>query len=90
MFTTSIQKNQIIRLHISHRLSIMRFLDEYKKEKKQDYVKNKMIENMTIDENLIDGGDGEFDNPYVDYLQKNFYQKKMFTNQRKRKKNQKD
>ena len=66
------------------------FLRRIQKEKKQDYVKNKMIENMTIDENLIDGGDGEFDNPYVDYLQKNFYQKKMFTNQRKRKKNQKD
>ena len=48
------------------------FLRRIQKEKKQAHVKNKMIENMTIDENLIDGGDGEFDNPYVDYLQKNF------------------
>ena len=48
------------------------FLRRIQKEKKQTHVKNKMIENMTIDENLIDGGDGEFDNPYVDYLQKNF------------------
>ena len=48
------------------------FLRRIQKEKKQAHVKNKMIENMTIDENLIDGGDVEFDNPYVDYLQKNF------------------
>ena len=46
-------ENQIIRLHISHRLSIMRFLDEYRRKRNKPYVKNKMIENMTIDENLI-------------------------------------
>ena len=27
---------------------------------------------MTVDESLIDGGDENFDNPFVDYLQKNF------------------
>ena len=40
------------------------------KEKKQSHVKNKIIENMTVDESLID--DSEFGNPFVGYLQKNF------------------
>ena len=48
------------------------FLRRIQKEKKQAHVKNKLIENMTIDESLIDGGDDNFDNPFVDYLQKNF------------------
>ena len=48
------------------------FLRRIQKEKKQAHVKNKLIENMTVDENLIDGGDENFDNPFVDYLQKNF------------------
>ena len=48
------------------------FLRRIQKEKKQAHVKNKIIENMTVDENLIDGGDDGFDNPFVDYLQKNF------------------
>ena len=46
------------------------FLRRIQKEKKQSHVKNKLIENMTVDETLIDSGD--FDNPFVDYLQKNF------------------
>ena len=48
------------------------FLRRIQKEKKQAHVKNKLIENMTVDESLIDGGDDNFDNPFVDYLQKNF------------------
>ena len=46
------------------------FLRRIQKEKKQSHVKNKIIENMTVDENLIDAGD--MGNPFVDYLQKNF------------------
>ena len=46
------------------------FLRRIQKEKKQSHVKNKLIENMTVDETLIDSGD--FENPFVDYLQKNF------------------
>ena len=46
------------------------FLRRIQKEKKQSHVKNKLIENMTVDENLIDAGD--MGNPFVDYLQKNF------------------
>ena len=53
-------------------LSMKQELAELPKEKKQAHVKNKLIENMTVDENLIDGGDENFDNPFVDYLQKNF------------------
>ena len=48
------------------------FLRRIQKEKKQAHVKNKLIENMTVDESLIDGGDENFDNPFIDYLQKNF------------------
>ena len=48
------------------------FLRRIQKEKKQAHVKNKLIENMTVDESLIDGGEEGFENPYVDYLQKNF------------------
>ncbi len=48
------------------------FLRRIQKEKKQSHVKNKLIENMTIDETLIDAGAEGFDNPFVDYLQKNF------------------
>ena len=46
------------------------FLRRIQKEKKQSHVKNKLIENMTVDENLIDSND--MGNPFVDYLQKNF------------------
>ena len=46
------------------------FLRRIQKEKKQSHVKNKIIENMTVDENLIDAND--MGNPFVDYLQKNF------------------
>ena len=42
------------------------FLRRIQKEKKQSHVKNKLIENMTVDESLIDGGDENFDNPFVD------------------------
>ena len=46
------------------------FLRRIQKEKKQAHVKNKYIENMNIMPDEI-GGE-EFDNPYIDYLQKNF------------------
>ena len=46
------------------------FLRRIQKEKKQSHVKNKLIENMTVDESLID--DNDMGNPFVDYLQKNF------------------
>jgi hypothetical protein len=46
------------------------FLRRIQKEKKQSHVKNKIIENMTVDESLIDAND--MGNPFVDYLQKNF------------------
>ena len=46
------------------------FLRRIQKEKKQSHVKNKIIENMTVDESLID--DNDMGNPFVDYLQKNF------------------
>tara|TARA_B100001057_G_scaffold424073_1_gene446590 strand:- start:617 stop:1153 length:537 start_codon:yes stop_codon:yes gene_type:complete len=46
------------------------FLRRIQKEKKQAHVKNKYIENMNVLPDDI-GGE-EFDNPYVDYLQKNF------------------
>ena len=46
------------------------FLRRIQKEKKQTHVKNKYIENMNIMPE--DYGGEEFDNPYVDYLQKNF------------------
>ena len=36
------------------------FLRRIQKEKKQSHVKNKLIENMTVDETLIDGGE-DFD-----------------------------
>ena len=46
------------------------FLRRIQKEKKQAHVKNKYIENMNIMPEEISGED--FDNPYVEYLQKNF------------------
>ena len=46
------------------------FLRRIQKEKKQAHVKNKYIENMNIMPEEISGED--FDNPYIDYLQKNF------------------
>ena len=50
----------------------MHFLDEYKKEKKQAHVKNKMIENMNVDVFLTQEDGDIQNNPYADYLQKNF------------------
>tara|TARA_A100001015_G_scaffold141809_1_gene157396 strand:+ start:795 stop:1337 length:543 start_codon:yes stop_codon:yes gene_type:complete len=48
------------------------FLRRIQKEKKQAHVKNKMIENMNVDVFLTQE-DGEIqNNPYADYLQKNF------------------
>ena len=48
------------------------FLRRIQKEKKQSHVKNKLIENMNVDMFLV-GEDGDVqNNPYTDYLQKNF------------------
>ena len=46
------------------------FLRRIQKEKKQSHVKNKYIENMNIMPEEI-SGEG-FDNPYIEYLQKNY------------------
>ena len=64
------------------------FLRRIQKEKKQSHVKNKLIENMTVDENLIDSND--MGNPFVDYLQKNFLPEEDVYKPKKKKTNQKD
>jgi len=46
------------------------FIRRIQKEKKQQHVKHKIIENMNVDI-LVDGDDGD-QGAYVDYLQKNF------------------
>ena len=46
------------------------FLRRIQKEKKQAHVKNKYIENMNIMPEEISGED--FDNPYIEFIQKNF------------------
>jgi len=49
------------------------FLRRIQKEKKQAHVKNKIIENMNVDMFLTQEESGEFtNNPYTDYLQKNY------------------
>ena len=66
------------------------FLRRIQKEKKQVHVKNKMIENMNVDVFLTQEDGDIQNNPYADYLQKNFFQMKMFTNPRRKRPNQKD
>ena len=48
------------------------FLRRIQKEKKQAHVKNKLIENMNVDVMLEQGQEKVTNNPYTDYLQKNF------------------
>ena len=48
------------------------FLRRIQKEKKQSHVKNKLIENMNVDVMLEQGQDTVTNNPYTEYLQKNF------------------
>ena len=49
------------------------FLRRIQKEKKQSHVKNKIIENMNVDMFLIQEQEGTVtNNPYTDYLQKNY------------------
>ena len=48
------------------------FLRRIQKEKKQSHVKNKLIENMNVDVMLEQGQEAVTNNPYTDYLQKNF------------------
>ena len=49
------------------------FLRRIQKEKKQAHVKNKIIENMNVDMFLVQEENGEVqNNPYTDYLQKNY------------------
>ena len=66
------------------------FLRRIQKEKKQAHVKNKIIENMNVDMMLIQD-DGIF---YIIHMliiyKRTSYQKKMFTNPRRKKINQKD
>ena len=51
----------------------MRFLDEYKRKRNKVHVKNKIIENMNVDMFLVQEENGEVqNNPYTDYLQKNY------------------
>ena len=51
----------------------MRFLDEYKRKRNKAHVKNKIIENMNVDMFLVQEENGEVqNNPYTDYLQKNY------------------
>ena len=44
IFITLIQTNQVIHLHILHRLYNMRLYEEYREKKKQTHVKHKLIE----------------------------------------------
>ena len=49
------------------------FLRRIQKEKKQSHVKNKIIENMNVDMFLTQEENGEIqNNPYTEYLQKNY------------------
>jgi DNA-directed RNA polymerase specialized sigma subunit len=49
------------------------FLRRIQKEKKQSHVKNKIIENMNVDMFLVQEENGEVqNNPYTEYLQKNY------------------
>jgi len=49
------------------------FLRRIQKEKKQSHVKNKIIENMNVDMFLTQEANGEVsNNPYTEYLQKNY------------------
>ena len=49
------------------------FLRRIQKEKKQAHVKNKIIENMNVDMFLTQEESGELtNNPYTEYLQKNY------------------
>lgn len=50
------------------------FLRRIQREKKQQHVKNKLIEGMTVESvaDTIDGDDTAYDNGYVDYLQQNY------------------
>ena len=49
------------------------FLRRIQKEKKQSHVKNKIIENMNVDMFLVQEQEGTVsNNPYTDYLQKNY------------------
>ena len=49
------------------------FLRRIQKEKKQSHVKNKIIENMNVDMFLVQEQEGNLvNNPYTEYLQKNY------------------
>ena len=48
------------------------FLRRIQKEKKQAHVKNKIIENMNVDMFLVQEDGDIQNNPYTDYLQKNY------------------
>ena len=50
------------------------FIRRIQKEKKQQHVKNKMIEGMTVESvaSTIDGDDAEYQNGFIEYLQQNY------------------
>ena len=50
------------------------FLRRIQREKKQQHVKNKLIEGMTVESvsDTIEGDDTAYDNGYVEYLQQNY------------------
>ena len=47
------------------------FLRRIKKEKKQTYVKQKLIAEMDVDAFMEAGEDGEGTNAYIEYMKKN-------------------
>ena len=76
-------------MHILHKLSTTHSFVGFRKKKKQQHIRHKVIENMNVD--ILAVGEDMEQAQFVEYLQKNFLPKKMYTNQkRKRKLNQKD
>ena len=61
------------------------FIRRIQKEKKQQHVKHKIIENMNVDM-LMDGDDDQ--SAYVDYLQKNFLPAEAVYKPKKKKKSE--
>ena len=59
----------------------MLLLDEYKKEKKQTVIKQKMIADSNYDDmTLQPGDDREFKNQFTEFLKNKIYQKKKTLN----------
>lgn len=56
------------------------FLRRIQKEKKQTELKQKLIQNMVVDESLVvdEHDDGTYTNQYLEFLQDNMYDDKQF------------